>query len=85
MPPPRRSTPQLHEPLPIPSLQDDLLMSWFNHELALIREIGFYPLPFDLPLVDLLAEFSISSPWLHMSMPDGSAEEAYTNTWIHHQ
>jgi hypothetical protein len=69
-----------------PLLQDDLLMSWSNREVSLLKEIGIDPPPpFDLPLADWLTEFSICSLWLETSMPDCSAEDGYADAWIDYQ
>jgi hypothetical protein len=86
LPSPRGHTPPLPLPPLTPLLQDDLLMSWSNHEVSLLKEIGINPPPpFDLPLADWLAEFSICSLWLETSMPDRSAKDAYADAWIDYQ
>ena len=60
-------------------------MSWSDRELALMTEIGLdYP-SFDLTSACWLTEFSFCSLWLHTSMEDSSAEEAYADAWIDFQ
>lgn len=61
-------------------------MSWSNHKVSLLKEIGIDPPPpFDLPLTDWLVEFSIRSLWLEMLMPDRSAKDVYADAWIDYQ